>query len=108
MNRTIAEVSAIRPSHTSSGVVSHSIPLPFRHRLASVFTSFWRHRHLILQMTKRDVVGRYRGSLLGLAWSFLTPLIMLAVYTFLFGVVFKARWGAGRAKPSSISRSSCS
>ena len=73
-----------------------------------VFTSFWRHRHLILQMTKRDVVGRYRGSLLGLAWSFLTPLIMLAVYTFLFGVVFKARWGLGQAKPGSISRSSCS
>jgi len=38
-------------------------------------------------------MGRYRGSLLGLAWSFLTPLLMLLVYTFLFGVVFKSRWG---------------
>ncbi len=40
-------------------------------------------------------MGRYRGSFLGLAWSFLTPLLMLLVYTFLFGVVFKARWGSG-------------
>ena len=39
-------------------------------------------------------MGRYRGSFLGLAWSFITPLLMLAVYTFLFGVIFKARWGA--------------
>jgi lipopolysaccharide transport system permease protein len=45
-------------------------------------------------MTRRDVIGRYRGSILGLVWAFLNPLIMLAVYTFLFGVVFKARWGA--------------
>jgi lipopolysaccharide transport system permease protein len=65
------------------------------HNIGGVFTSYWRHRQLILQMARRDVLGRYRGSLLGLAWSFLTPLLMLLVYTFLFGVVFKARWGSG-------------
>lgn len=43
-------------------------------------------------MTRRDVIGRYRGSILGLVWAFVNPLIMLAVYTFLFGIVFKARW----------------
>jgi len=58
----------------------------------SPFTSFWSHRSLILQMIQREVVGRYRGSWLGLVWSFLTPLFMLAVYTFVFGTVFKARW----------------
>lgn len=46
-------------------------------------------------MTRREVVGRYRGSVAGLAWSFLHPLMMLAVYTFFFSVVFKARWGSG-------------
>jgi lipopolysaccharide transport system permease protein len=50
-------------------------------------------RSLIWQLTKRDVVGRYRGSVLGLLWSFFNPLLMLAVYTFVFGYVFKARWG---------------
>ena len=44
-------------------------------------------------MTRREVVGRYKGSILGLTWSFFNPLLMLAVYTFVFGVVFKARWG---------------
>lgn len=53
----------------------------------------WHHRNLIVQMAKREVVGRYRGSALGLAWSFLNPLLMLSVYTFVFSVVFKARWG---------------
>lgn len=51
------------------------------------------HRHLIFQMTKREVIGRYRGSVLGLLWSFLNPLLMLSVYTFVFSVVFKSRWG---------------
>lgn len=53
----------------------------------------WRYRDLVLRMAKRDVVGRYKGSFLGLAWSFFTPIIMLAVYTFVFTVVFKAKWG---------------
>lgn len=66
----------------------------------SIFTfdlgrSLWRNRDLIWQMTRREVVGRYRGSVLGLAWSFFYPLLMLAVFTFVFGVVFKARWGVG-------------
>jgi len=46
-------------------------------------------------MTKREVVGRYKGSVLGLAWSFFNPVLMLTVYTFVFSVVFKARWGTG-------------
>lgn len=46
-------------------------------------------------MTKREVVGRYRGSLLGIFWSFFNPVLMLTVYTFVFSVVFKARWGVG-------------
>ncbi|QGW64053.1 ABC transporter permease [Lysobacter soli] len=53
----------------------------------------WRHRGLVSQMVRREVVGRYKGSMIGLAWSFLNPLLMLAIYTFVFSVVFKARWG---------------
>lgn len=61
----------------------------------SLILSLWCHRQLITQLTKREVVGRYRGSVLGLLWSFLTPVFMLMVYTFVFSVVFKARWGVG-------------
>jgi len=57
--------------------------------------SFWRNRELIWQLTRRQVIGRYRGSLLGLAWSFFNPILMLLVFTFVFSVVFKARWGIG-------------
>ncbi|PLC52509.1 sugar ABC transporter permease [Pollutimonas nitritireducens] len=67
---------------------------------ASLACSLWRNRNLILQMTKREVVGRYRGSVMGLAWSFFNPIFMLLVYTFVFAVVFKARWGASNIEES--------
>lgn len=57
--------------------------------------SMWRNRQLIMQMIQREVVGRYKGSVMGLAWSFFNPIFMLVVYTFVFSVVFKARWGTG-------------
>ncbi|MFC5743971.1 ABC transporter permease [Dyella tabacisoli] len=66
-----------------------------RHRsnLSEMFASLSRNHQLIVQMTKRDVISRYRGSLIGLAWSFFNPLLMLAIYTFVFSTIFKARWG---------------
>lgn len=60
--------------------------------LIQLFASFFKNLSLILHMAKREVLGRYRGSIMGLAWSFFNPLLMLAVYTFLFSVVFKSRW----------------
>lgn len=57
--------------------------------------SAWRNRSLIRTLVKREVLGRYRGSMLGVLWSFFNPVFMLAVYTFVFSVVFKARWSAG-------------
>lgn len=55
--------------------------------------SLCRHWSLIQQMAWREVVGRYKGSIFGVLWSFFNPLLLLAVYTFLFGHVFKSRWG---------------
>lgn len=59
----------------------------------SLVLGAWRQRGLIRRLVWREVVGRYRGSVAGLAWSMLHPLLMLAVYTFVFSVVFQARWG---------------
>ena len=53
------------------------------------------NRELIMRMVSREVVGRYKGSLFGIAWSFLNPIVMLVTYTFVFSVIFKARWGDG-------------
>lgn len=61
----------------------------------SLVQSFWHNRQLLYQMTKREILGRYKGSVMGLLWSFLNPLFLLAVFTFVFSVVFKARWGLG-------------
>lgn len=55
-------------------------------------TRLWTARDLIAQFTRREIEGRYRSSLLGLAWSFINPLALLLVYTFVFGVVLKQRW----------------
>lgn len=59
-----------------------------------MFACAWQHRQLITSLVKREVVGRYRGSVLGVLWSFFNPIFMLSVYTFIFSVVFKARWGS--------------
>lgn len=60
--------------------------------LAEFFTIPWRNRSLLMQMVVREILGRYRGSIFGLVWSLFNPLLMLGVYTFVFSVVFKARW----------------
>lgn len=57
--------------------------------------SLWRNRYLIKTSIQREVVGRYRGSFMGILWSFFNPVFMLIVYTFVFSVVFKARWPTG-------------
>ncbi len=61
--------------------------------LKALLASLRQNHRLIFQMTRREVVGRYKGSTLGLAWSFFNPLFMLVVYTFVFSVIFKSRWG---------------
>ncbi|MDP3639358.1 MAG: ABC transporter permease [Azonexus sp.] len=58
----------------------------------SLFAAPLRHRALLRQFMRREVLGRYRGSLLGLGWAFVLPLAMLAVYTFVFAGVFRLRW----------------
>lgn len=60
-----------------------------------MFASLWRNRELVKTSSKREVLGRYRGSFFGMLWSFLNPIFMLAIYTFFFSVIFQARWGSG-------------
>jgi len=60
----------------------------------AIAASILGNRELLWQLTKRNVMGRYRGSYLGLLWSFFHPLLMLAVYTFVFSVILNVRWGA--------------
>jgi lipopolysaccharide transport system permease protein len=56
------------------------------------FSAFLQHRSLTLELTKRDILGRYRGASFGLLWSLISPFLMLGVYTFAFGFVMKSKW----------------
>ncbi|MCH2037868.1 MAG: ABC transporter permease [Rickettsiales bacterium] len=60
--------------------------------LPAMIRSVVSHRSLLLQIVKRDIAERYKGSLLGVLWTFITPILMLLVYGFVFTYVFKARW----------------
>lgn len=50
---------------------------------------------LFWALLRRDIAGRYKGSLLGLLWSLVHPVLMLAVYVFVFGEIFRSRWSGG-------------
>lgn len=67
------------------------------HALQRAFTlpvlTIARHHSLIRTMVWRDLLGRYRGSFAGLFWSVLNPLLLMATYYFVFGVVLQARFG---------------
>lgn len=58
-------------------------------------SSIWRNRSLTKTLVQREVIGRYRGSVMGIMWSFFNPILMLVIYTFVFSVVFKSTWRGG-------------
>lgn len=83
-----------------SALVTNSPPRPIN-PFHPVFR-LWALRDLIRQLTRREVAMRYRGTFLGMIWSFVTPLVMLTLYTFVYSVIFKARWTEpGRAPDDS-------
>ena len=56
------------------------------------FVSLWKNGRLIFDLTRRDISGRYKGAIVGSFWAFITPLLMLGVYSFVFGYIFNSRW----------------
>jgi lipopolysaccharide transport system permease protein len=62
-------------------------------RTTNLMGNLFTHKHLIFALTKREIEARFRGSFLGLFWLIIFPILMLSVYSFVFGVIFKARWG---------------
>ncbi|MBS0290030.1 MAG: ABC transporter permease [Proteobacteria bacterium] len=62
-----------------------------------LFKSAYAKQPIIFQMIKREVLTRYKGTLLGLAWSFVTPLVLLGVYTYFFSIIFHVKWDVGQS-----------
>jgi lipopolysaccharide transport system permease protein len=74
-------------------VLSNRAPSAWRFANPLVLArDLWSHRDLVRQLTMREILGRYRGSYFGAVWSFLTPLLMLVVYTIVFGAIFRRSW----------------
>jgi len=67
--------------------------------LYQVLRQSWLQRQLFFKLLLRDFAERYRGSYLGVLWSFVLPLLSLLVFTIFFGVILKMRW-AGLASDS--------
>ena len=80
----------IRTSAASGSLLNQ----PAVHVLAPL-TMLSREGRLIMQLTRREIASRYRGSMLGILWSLLNPLFLLGVYTFVFGGVFRMKWRPG-------------
>src|SRR5580700_8383372 len=72
-------------------MMAHSALL-LKHGPLVLFLSAWSNRHLAIRLTMREIEARFRGSVLGKLWAALLPIYMLGLYTFVFGVVFQARW----------------
>lgn len=66
----------------------------FKHATSvrKVLFDLFVHRDLLYQLIRRDIAGRYRGSLFGALWAFLTPLLLLSIYSMVFGVFLRSRW----------------
>lgn len=61
-------------------------------RFFGPFSALFGYASLTTELTKRDILGRYRGASFGLLWSLISPFLMLCVYSFAFGVVLKSKW----------------
>lgn len=67
-----------------------------------ILKSLVRYRVLIFKLVKRQIADRYRGSLFGMLWTLAYPIMLLVVYTFVFGTIFRARWSSGDASHSQV------
>jgi lipopolysaccharide transport system permease protein len=69
---------------------------------SSLFISSWKNRRLVFQMAKREIQARYKTSAGGFAWSLISPILLLTVYTFVFSEVFKTRWNSADLNESKM------
>jgi lipopolysaccharide transport system permease protein len=94
MDRALSELCASPPAW---GYSDQSLNMSTQHPATPVamFNDLLKHRELLWDLVKRDFIGRYKGSMLGVVWSLFNPLFMLAIYTIVFSVAFKSKWGTG-------------
>lgn len=68
--------------------------------LIAKFKELYKYRVLIQSLVSRELKARYRGTVLGFLWSFINPMLLLIIYTFVFGYIIPARWEAMQDSPT--------
>ena len=67
----------------------------------AVWRPLWelpRRSDLIFSLARRELTARYRGSILGIMWTLVTPMVMIAIFTIIFAGIFKAKFGASSSQ----------
>lgn len=82
------------PEHPNSPAVTLAPLAPF--------ASLWRNREVFRRVLWRDIQQAFRGSVLGLGWVVLIPLVLVAIYTFVFGAVLKSTWATPPRSPFEV------
>ena len=65
-----------------------------------IWSPLWhlpRRGELIFSLAKRDLLTRYKGSVLGIVWAIVTPVVTIAIFTFIFAGIFGARFGGSNS-----------
>ena len=57
--------------------------------MVNVFKNLYNYRELLKTSVKKEIRGKYKNSFLGVLWSFLNPLLQIAVYTVVFQMILK-------------------
>lgn len=60
--------------------------------MPTALLNLFRYRNLVFQLVKRDISSRYQGTVIGLSWSLVLPLLTLGVYALVFGFILQPRW----------------
>jgi lipopolysaccharide transport system permease protein len=89
---SLSSTPALQPPTPPAQATPGSEPVARNLNPLAVGRHLWGHRGLVWQLTRREIEGRYRGSFLGIFWSVVSPLVLLAMYTFVGGVVLRIRW----------------
>src|SRR5688500_1477729 len=82
------DTRSMPPSFQTTALSVHPVSL------TTLARTVVRHRQLLWQLFKQEFRARYSGSVLGVPWSFFTPLLQVLAFAFLFSVIMQVRWGA--------------
>ncbi len=61
--------------------------------MINIIINLFRYFSLTIELTKRHLSSKYKGSIAGFTWCFIYPIIMLSVYALVFVLIFKSKWG---------------